>query len=137
MLNALISDPSYSQLGNILFGAYTLDGLLSPFYVVANRLLGTHIPIAITEINAVSSAMVNISPTLHMNNNCTYVYGVLRDFGAAGLLIGPAILAVVCQKIHSYYERSGSDYGLMLYVYMVVILFFMIIEWMFGRVNVV
>ena len=118
-----------------VYFAGTVD--MSPFYVVANRLLGTHIPIAITEINAVSSAMVNISPTLHMNNNCTYVYGVLRDFGAAGLLIGPAILAVVCQKIHSYYERSGSDYGLMLYVYMVVILFFMIIEWMFGRVNVV
>lgn len=137
MLDVLVSDPGYAQFGNVLFGAYTLDGLLSPLYVVFNRLVGTDIPFAINKINAVSSIMVSISPELHMNNNCTYVYGVLRDFGAAGLLIGPAILAVVCCKAYSYYERSGSDYGLILYLYMVVVLLFMVIEWMFGRVNVV
>ena len=137
MLDVLITDYDYSQLGDILFGTYTLDGLLSPFYVVSNRLFGTHIPLAINRINSVTSTMVSISPELHMNNNCTYVYGVLRDFGVVGLLIGPMILAVVCHVICKYFENKRNDFGLILYLYMMIVLFFMVIEWMFGRVNVI
>lgn len=137
MLNILLENPDMSRLDQVMFGAYTVEGLLSPLYVVVNRVLHTNIPLAISQINAVTSTMVNIAPNMHMNNNCTFVYGVLRDFGAAGILIGPTILAVACQKVYSYYAKFRSDYSIMLYSYMSVILFFMIIEWMFGRVNVV
>ena len=77
MLDKLFGDLKFHTLmhGGILF-----SGLLSPMYIVINKLFNKSLELPLAILNKTTSQFIWITPTIHMNNNCTFLYAALRDF---------------------------------------------------------
>ncbi|GAB2021899.1 hypothetical protein RyT2_09730 [Pseudolactococcus yaeyamensis] len=136
LLNFYIENADFSRLHTLFNGQYIVSGFSSIFSVLANKIFHTDFSIPLAQMNAVTSNFVYISPTIHMNNNCTTVYAALRDFGKLGLVIYPFVISTAMHYSAKLYAKSPSLLSLSLYSYSLVILVFLLFEWMPARINV-
>lgn len=134
MFDILVNyDMNFSLLGGgLLFG-----GLITPVILFINRFTSLSMPLALAELNKTTSTFVWISDSIHMNNNCTYIYGALRDLGIIGIVVYSIIWAKIMNKSYNLYKKDNSVLNESIYIYTLIISIFLLFEWMPARTNIV
>ena len=82
-------------------------------------------------INEITQKYYFVSPTTHMNNNITMIYGFMRDCGVVGVIFDTTVLALFCMFV--YKRRNKSIYTRFRYIFNLTLLPFLIFEWFYGR----
>ena len=70
-----------------------------------------------------------------MNNNVTFMYVCLRDFGVFGLIIGPMYISLWITFIYKKYVYNPSIKNEVLYVYIVSSLPYFIFEFFINKTS--
>lgn len=121
---------------NYLYGTNLIGGFITPFILLLNNYLGSDFQIPLKEINEYTSDFVWVSNYIHMNNNCTFLYGAIRDFGSIGVVIYAIIYALV---VNLFYKKSFKKQSIIsegIYVYILALSVFLLMEWMPCRPNI-
>lgn len=72
-----------------------------------------------------------------MNNNVTFLYVCLRDFGICGLIIGPMYIALFFAIIYKFYIKKKSIRTDALYFYLASNLPYFLFEFFLNRTPVI
>ncbi len=122
----------------VLDGSSYLLGteLLSSFISLFNEVLLTlkinpSIESGMTVINRITQQYFFVSPTTHMNNNITMIYGFLRDGGIVGLVVDTFFISLFMGVL--YIRRNKNIYNKYMYIFGVSLIPFTIFEWVYGR----
>ena len=117
------------HLGNVeqslLDGSHLLfgKGMLSPFFDIFKifiKFIGidTNMKTGVQIINEVTQNFYYVSSNIKMNNNVTFLYTCLRDFGIFGLYIGPLYISLIYTKFAKMYEKYQKDCYKIAYYYL-------------------
>lgn len=118
-----------------LFGTEFFSAFISLFNEVLLTLkINTSLESGMTVINQITQQYFFVSPTTHMNNNITMVYGFLRDGGVGGLVVDTILLALFLGIL--YIKRNKNIYNQYMYIFGVSLIPFTIFEWVYGRTYV-
>ncbi len=131
-----LNNPSISLLdgNNLLYG----KAMLNPFIDILKitlKLIGinTNMLSGIEEINIQVQQYIQVTNTIKMNNNVTFMYVCLRDFDILGLIIGPMYIALWLAFIYKQYVNNGSIKNEALYIYMISNLPYFIFEFFINK----
>lgn len=91
-----------------LWGQATLGFLVCVFWMVAKIFFGVDYAAADHRITQLTSVYYMISPTTRLNAVTTMMYPFLADFGYAGLIIGPAVYAVIVMLAERHFKKHGT-----------------------------
>lgn len=91
---------------HLLYGYATFNGFLEPFKIIISMLFKVNLKTGIEIINEVTQNYYLVGEGLLMNNNVTYLYVFLRDFGVIGLIICPFLLAIVYSTSYKNKENN-------------------------------
>lgn len=132
-----IKDPSSFKLtasgylyGKELFAS--IIGLINDFLAVFG--IDSFMQSGIAIINEITQEFYFVSPSTHMNNNFTMLYGFMRDGGVLGIIIDTMLLALLQVKL--FKNRQRSIYHKLMYYFGITMIPFLIFEWIYGRVYV-
>ncbi|WP_207942082.1 oligosaccharide repeat unit polymerase [Candidatus Enterococcus lowellii] len=137
LFNVYIENPDFGKLDDLFNGKFIFSGVYTPITVLLNRIFKTGFSIPLATLNEVTSNFVWITPFVHMNNNSTYLYAALRDFGILGLFIYPMVLAKYFQVVYNNFLMNRTVFTESLYAYSLAMLVFLLFEWMPARINII
>ncbi len=111
---------------SMLNGSHLLlgKGMFSPLFDIAKifiKFIGFNIDMrtGVQIINDVTQKFYYVSNNIKMNNNVTFLYVCLRDFGILGLLLGPLYISIVYTHFAKLYEKSNKDCYKIAYYYLI------------------
>ena len=136
LLDHFISSGVDPHLHELMYGENLIGGFTSPFIVISNKIFGTDFEIPLAVIQSSTSEFIYVSPHFWMNNNCTFLYGALRDFGVMGIVIYAFIWAYFLNWAYTKSHTKQKILGESLYVYSLVVSVLLLIEWMPCRPNI-
>lgn len=116
--------------GKELFAS--LIGLINDFLAVFG--VDSFMQSGIAIINEITQGFYFVSPSTHMNNNFTMLYGFLRDGGVLGIIIDTMLLALL--QVRLFKNKQKSIYHKLMYYFGISMIPFLIFEWIYGRVYV-
>lgn len=127
---------SYDQFlnNNLLYG----NAMFSPFIDTFKILFSLfHINLGIIDgVNIINNQVQYYFPVANnilMNNNVTYLYVCLRDFGIIGLLIGPFYISTILSLFYKMYHNNiNNKCYLALYTFVLSNLFYLSFEFRFN-----
>jgi len=129
---------------SLLDGSHLLYGkaMLSPYVDIFKLFISfvgipNNITSGIEDINLIAQHYFTLSNGVTMNNNLTFAYVCLRDFGLLGLLIDPVYISLIYAFIYKKYKKNEDDKYKIMYFYSLSILPFFIFEYYFSRTPVV
>ena len=125
-----VSNPAKYLLdaNNLLFGQVAISGFFYPVTFIM-RLMGSNIKAGVYQIKDVTSVFTPISKTnTTINNNTTFLYSALRDFGEWGILIYSVLLAFLIVTLYKRKNEKPTTYNRALFYYMFYNLIFLIFE---------
>lgn len=134
MLDKLFGD---LRMHSLMHGKILFSGFLSPIYIIINKLFGKSIELPLAILNRTTSQFIWITPSVHMNNNCTFLYAALRDFGVIGIVIYSCFLAYILAKVYLNFKNNNNVFNEAIYIYIVMVSMLLLFEWQFARPNVV
>lgn len=136
LFDHFISPGGDPHLYELMYGENLIGGLTTPFIVLSNKYLGTDYEIPLAVIQSSTCEFTYVSPHFWMNNNCTFLYGALRDFGAWGILIYTFIWAFLLNWAYKISQTKKIILGESMYVYFLVVSVLLLFEWMPCRPNI-
>lgn len=106
-LNLIIQNPKMFGIdsNSLLFGKMTFGFITGPIDTFLSAVWGSDYNGADYLANLYVEKFYRISPTVKLNATCTILYPFLRDWGIVGLIIGPAIVALIVESV--YYESKN------------------------------
>lgn len=118
---------------NLLYGGVLFSAILGIIDLIFLLVKGINSPIIPggTIINEVVQKYYYVSPTTHMNNNVTMLYGFLRDGDIFGIILDTTILALF--YAHLYKRQEDNFFRKCMYIFALSIFPSLIFEWMLGR----
>ncbi|MGN8964294.1 O-antigen polymerase [Bariatricus sp. HCP28S3_D3] len=123
--------------GNYLFGKGMLSPITDVFKIFIKGVgFQTNMLSGIEEINQIAQIYFTLNNGVVMNNNVTFAYVCLRDFGILGLVIDPAYMALVYAFIYKRYKVVNSVCSKAMLYYSIAILPFWIFEFYIARTPV-
>lgn len=129
-----IKSPDVFQLGSshYLWGQELISALIGLINNIGAAFgKGELFQSGIGAVNEITQKYYFVSPTTHMNNNVTMIYGFMRDCGVVGIIIDTALLALFCVIL--YKKRNQSIYRKLMYIFNISLLPFLIFEWFYAR----
>ena len=117
---------------NCLYGQVLISGFLYPITFIL-QLFGIHIKAGIYIINEVTQNFIPISDNTQINNNVTFLYSALRDFGVLGLIIYPAIISYFFITFYNKKEKENSIYSKSIYYYFLINAIFLLFDFNFSN----
>lgn len=136
LLDHYISFGDASHLDKLMYGENLIGGFTTPFIVISNKFFNTNYEIPLAVIQNTTSEFFYVSPQFWMNNNCTFLYGALRDFGVAGIIIYAFVWAYLLNWAFKKSQSRNNILGESLYVYFLMVSVLLLIEWMPCRPNI-
>lgn len=123
---------------HLLYG----KGMLSPVWEITKiglKLVGFDVDIetGIDIINQQTQQYLPVRDGVRMNNNVTFLYVCLRDFGTFGLIIDSAYIALWFAIIYKLYKKRKSIKTDALYFYMVSNLPYFIFEFVLNKTSTI
>lgn len=70
-----------------------------------------------------------------MNNNVTFLYVCLRDFGIFGLVLGPLYISIWYSIIYKLYKKSNKIKYKVMYIYILSLMPYFIFEFTLNRLQ--
>ena len=135
-----VKNPKISLLDDdhLLYG----KGMFSPIGEFGNLVLkAVHKKMVdktgIEIINEVTQKYYKLNNGTIMNNNVTFIYTCLRDFGILGLIIGPLLLSCLYSYIYKKQKKSNTVLNKSMYYYLCSILPYLVFEFYFNRLSVI
>ena len=127
---------SYDQFlnYNLLYGNAMFSPFIDTFKILFSLL---HINLGIIDgVNIINNQVQDYFPVANnilMNNNVTYLYVCLRDFGIIGLLIGPFYISAIFSLFYKMYHNNiDNKCYLALYTFVLSNLFYLSFEFKFN-----
>ena len=116
---------------NYLYGQVLISGFVYPITFIM-RLFGMKIMAGIYIVNEVTQKYIPVSNVTTMNNNVTFLYSALRDFGVLGLIIYPMILAFFLMKFYNKKEKEKTLYSKAMYDFFLINAIFLLFDFKFS-----
>lgn len=133
-----LNNPSISLLdGNhLLYGKAMFNPIIDIFKILI-KLIGidTNMLSGIEIINNQVQQYIQVTNSFKMNNNVTFMYVCLRDFGVCGLIIGPMYISLWITFIYKKYIYNHSIKNEVLYIYIVSSLPYFIFEFFINKTS--
>lgn len=128
--NSLLSEE------NLLYG----NGMFSPLvdiYKMSSKFFGinTSVKSGVEIINQQVQQYYKVTDRIALNNNVTFLYVPLRDFGFIGLIIGPLYISAIFAIAYKKYKHFPTTKNKALYYYLCSILPFFIFEFYLNKTN--
>ena len=100
----------------LLFGYLTFGFLLEPFILATKAFFGVPLDVPSYYFNKYAQIFVDIGETnsIWFNNNTTWLYTFIRDWGPAGVIIGPVLVALVMGICINRYNQNPTTRNLCL-----------------------
>lgn len=120
-LELIIRNPvSFGLEDPLLLGYLTLGFIFEPIILVLKFFVGIDFKIPGYYFNIYMQPFQNIAENgmKLFNNNSTMIYTFLRDFGVAGVVIGPFFLSWLTYKTQRRYEKTQDTIWFLLLIYM-------------------
>ncbi len=134
LLGEYLRNPNiyFLNSNDILYGQVLISGFFYPITFIL-RLCGIDIKAGVYILKEVTNQFIQISSYgITINNGVTCIYAALRDFGKAGLIIYPIILAFFGIDFYKKEEKSNNIYYKAMYYYYICCLIFCILEFTFA-----
>lgn len=101
-----------------LWGTATIGGIISIVGIVGKIFFGVDFAAPENTIPLVTGGYLQIGEGITFNSMTTMIYPFLRDYGYAGVVIGPVLFAMVVAFICRNYEKNRTLRGLCVFVYL-------------------
>jgi len=137
LFDHFISPGGDAHLHELMYGQNLIGGFTTPFIVISNKYFQTDYEIPLAVIQSSTCEFTYVSPKFWMNNNCTFLYGALRDFGVIGIVIYAFIWAFLLNWAYKMSQGKKYILGESMYVYCLVVSVLLLFEWMPCRPNIV
>ena len=131
-----LNNPSISLLDgdNLLYGKAMLNPAIDILKITLKLIgINTNMLSGVEEINIQVQQYIQVTDTIKMNNNVTFMYVCLRDFDIFGLIIGPMYIALWLVFIYKQYINNHSIKNEALYIYMISNLPYFIFEFFINK----
>lgn len=135
-----LNNPETSKLDNenLLYGKAMFNPVIELFTIGTNLLrINTDIKLGIISVNEQVQQYFHISPQIVMNNNVTFLYVCLRDFGYFGVVIGPLYIAFLYALVYKKQKIYKNELNKAMYIYSLSILPYFIFEFYISRTPVI
>ena len=122
----IVNDPIMFgiQRGNYLFGRATFGPIFCFIETFKAAFFGADYQGPDYLLNMYDQVFYVIAPGVKMNATSTIIYSFLRDWGVAGILIGPAVVAFFVEFV---YRKAEIHKGSMLWNFLLILLYYMIL----------
>ena len=132
-VNFSLLDGSHLLYGKIVLSPFfdTIKLFLNIFGIENSIRTGTEI------INNQVQQYIQFNNNISLNNNVTYLYVCLRDFGTLGLIIGPLYLSLLYSIVYKKFVYYKSIKNKALYFYMISVVPYLILEFYFNRTGTI
>ncbi|MBE6544325.1 MAG: oligosaccharide repeat unit polymerase [Ruminococcaceae bacterium] len=101
-----------------LWGTATIGGIVSVIGIVGKIFFGVDFAAPENTIPLVTGGYLQIGEGITFNSMTTMIYPFLRDYGYAGIVVGPAIFAMAVAFVCRNYEKNRTLRGLCIFVYL-------------------
>lgn len=120
----------YKLNSDLFFGSATFGFVYNILATVLNVVLGMNVFNSGYVMNSVlSNAYYNVSNSTRINAMATSFFPFLMDFGYAGIIIGPALIALISQYISRNQKKHNSIRWYAIVIYWTYVLFRTIFKW--------
>ena len=102
----------------MLWGSATVGGIVSVVGIVGKIFFGIDFAAPENTIPQITSGYLQIGQGIWFNSMTTMLYPFLRDFGYAGVFIGPAIFAAVVALVYRNFEKNRTLRGMCVLIYL-------------------
>jgi oligosaccharide repeat unit polymerase len=119
-LQYILDNPSeYGLTDGRMFGYMTFGIIIEPIILLLKIVVNADIDVPSYHFNRYAQPFINLSKVSYFpyNNNTTWLYTFLRDWGSLGIIIGPTIYALIINCMINRYEKTNSIRELMLIAY--------------------
>lgn len=124
-LSKMLNNPTDFGLNNKMYGYITFSSLFEPFILFGKLFFGWQIKVPSYYLNIYTQPFINIgkSSVIMLNNNCSFFYPFILDWGYIGIIIGPLLLlsVMLMLKRNIIRKRSYLAYNLLIYFYSVLL----------------
>lgn len=123
---------------HLLYGKAMLSPITDIFKMAISFVgIDNNLTSGIEDINVVAQRYFTLSNGVTMNNNITFIYVCLRDFGLFGLILDPIYVSLVYAIIYKKYILHTEEKYKVMYYYALSILPFWIFEFYFARTTII
>lgn len=119
----------------VLWGTATIGGIVSIVGIVGKIFFGVDFAAPENTIPLVTGGYLQIGEGITFNSMTTMIYPFLRDYGYAGVVIGPVIYAAVVAFVCRNYEKNRAMRGLCVFVYLFHTVIFSVQNYVFFKLE--
>lgn len=120
-LQLILDNPLRFGLSEYTYGYMTFGFVIEPIVYFLKAFFGLDIDIPSYHFNIYAQPFYNIGTggsIVIYNNNTTFFYHFLRDFGIVGIILGVAFIALICAALDNVYQKTSNYKVLLLLVFM-------------------
>ena len=138
LMDVHLENPNISLLNNdnLLYGRAMFSPIEDMIKIVVQTLgIDYSWTTGIEKVNEIVQNYYYVSYYTKMNNNVTFLYVCLRDFGIFGLVLGPLYISIWYSIIYKLYKKSNKIKYKVMYIYILSLMPYFIFEFTLNRLQ--